>query len=186
LNLQKKGLHFEINEPSGEENDPTATLNLKDGRVVDLYYEEYEGKEGVEEKTPLLHLTYDKLAAGGRVKYVPKPDPEQEEAIRRWLSKSFYLDPKKSKKELVNLRKSSVEGKYIPYRNNGKVIWAKVMNGGVLVKGTRDKVSFGTKIMVKSDIAKVTGLGRDGVVARTEDGKKCQVLYKDLNLWVRR
>jgi len=535
LNLQKKGLHFEINEPSGEEKDPTATLSLKDGRVVDLYYEEHEGKEGMEEKTPLLHLTYDKLAAGGRVKHVPKPDPEQEEAIRRWLSKSlleyigkpnteetrkeiqdlvlkaiqvkghlrtrrgkqgwvkphhrqageisrkipevsvsgfddsdvvpeipgfdegsfeprlnwfaeknylgwkkfkvdeairgdfpekyrnekfvyllkdlrtgedftggtqaeletfldelekadkkskeyvskwdlksinilprnedaevlskrvswdfenaiyalmeidrkigiagrgilnirfgktddgdesrgiyvvkeklieiddryprtvphefghflfdmnigieenrsyfkelsdalgdyylsnkkevatwiiehpydgldyflmpteqfarvvdtyvrgevdevfypdnhpeyfkivndwgdkylktgviksksiFLLDLKKSRKELVNLRKSRVEGKKIPYRNdNGKVVWAKVMDGGVVIKGTRDKVFLGTKILIKSDIANVTGVGRDGVIARTDNGKKYQVLHKDLNFWVRR
>lgn len=36
-----------------------------------------------EEREPLLNLSYDRLADGGRRKYRGRPDPERDEAIRR-------------------------------------------------------------------------------------------------------
>jgi len=109
-------------------------------------------------------------------------------ARREGLIRSFKLvvDLMKSRKELVKIRKSRIEGKLIPYKWNDKVIWAKVLNGGVIVKGKKEQVNYGSPILVKSGIAKVTGIGKHGVTARTDDNKKYQVLYKDLNLWIKK
>jgi len=94
----------------------------------------------------------------------------------------YILDLRKSRKELVKVRKSQVEGKFIPYKYGGKVIWAKVYEGGLIVKS--DKVVYGTKVLVKSKIGSVTGIGKHGVTVRTDDDRKHQILYKDLNLWI--
>jgi tRNA nucleotidyltransferase (CCA-adding enzyme) len=100
------------------------------------------------------------------------------------LKGKLMIDLKKSRKKAVELRKSRLEGKLIPHKEDGKTRWVKVFKGGLVVKGNRDKVIYGSKVLVKSDIAKVTAIGKDGVIARSENGKKHQILFKDLNMWI--
>jgi hypothetical protein len=131
---------------------------------------------------------YDRWAMGSRApKRTKKIDPETEASIRRLFGKAndFVIDTKKSRKHLVDLRKSKLEGKKVPYRLNGHVVWSEVYKGGFIVKGKPELITYDSRVLLKSGIGFVTGIGKDGVIARDKSGKKHQVFYKNLNLWIK-
>jgi hypothetical protein len=131
---------------------------------------------------------YDRWAMGSRApKRTKKMDPETEASIRKLFGKAndFVIDTKKSRKHLVDLRKSKLEGKKVPYRLNGHVVWSKVYKGGFIVKGKPERVDYNSRVLLKSGIGFVTGIGKNGITARDKSGKKHQVFYKNLNLWVK-
>jgi tRNA nucleotidyltransferase (CCA-adding enzyme) len=99
----------------------------------------------------------------------------------------FFLDPKKAIKSLVSLRKSRNIGKRIPYRlKKGEMVWASVTNKGLLLKGSRKVVNIGDNVLLKSETARITAIGKDGITARSEVGKKIQAFYKDTKLLLKK
>ena len=47
-------------------------------------------------------------------------------------------------------------------------------------------VKVGSEVLVKSGIAEVTAVGKDGIIARDDSGKKLQILNKDIKLWLKK
>jgi len=120
---------------------------------------------------------YDKLVKDWGDKYLKT-------GIIKSVKKSNQLivDLKKSRHYIPEIKKSMIEGKLIPCRVKDRVVWGKVLGDKIIVKGRKDIVQKGSNVLIKSGIAEVTAMGKDGVTARFEDGKKHEVFYKNLRL----
>jgi tRNA nucleotidyltransferase (CCA-adding enzyme) len=156
----------------------------KPRKVSKLKWEVKDLKDEFEEKTPLLHTTYDRLAAGGKAKYTSKPSPEAEAALKKLFGKGMVIDMVKSRKKIVEMKKSRLENKFVPHKIDGKVSWVKVKHGGMLVKSAK-LIQVGQEILAKSGLATITAVGKDGVTARTSKGDKILLLMKDVLPYVR-
>jgi hypothetical protein len=87
----------------------------------------------------------------------------------------LYLDPKKAKALIKNLRKARELNKVIPTKEG----WAKKTGDGLILRKAPEK---GDEILVKSGTAFITAVGRDGCTCRDEYGNKYQVLNKDIKI----
>jgi len=99
---------------------------------------------------------------------------------------NLFIDVNKSKVVLHELKKSKLIGKSIPYKLNDKVVWAKVSDRGLLIKGSRKVAKIGSNVLLKSGLARISAVGKDGVTARTSGGSKVLVLYKDLDILIKK
>ena len=104
---------------------------------------------------------------------------------KRFEKSRFVLDLRKSRTQLVEFRKSKIIGKLIPHKIGKKTYWAKALEDGLVIKEPK-LAKVGSEVLVKSGIAEVTAVGKDGIIARDDSGKKLQILNKDIKLWLKK
>ncbi len=95
----------------------------------------------------------------------------------------LLLDRTKALQAINRIKKSKI--KYVPYRDNGEVVWAKRTPEMYIMKNV--KFEKGDAVLMKGgDVGHVTAVGKDGLTARDDKGNKYQVWYKDAKKVVRR
>lgn len=99
------------------------------------------------------------------------------------VRKGFIMEMKKSRKNLVSLRKSKGKGKLIPQNVDGKIRWTKAIGDDLWIFTKTKKADIGDTVLIKGQVAKVTAIGKDGLTARSLGGdKKYQILYEHVQL----
>ena len=150
---------------------------------------EYVGVQKVPEEFGGDQYLFDETKSGSTfsTKDLSKESIEEgrDRTRKKFEKGGFILDLKKSRTTLSEFRKSRVIGKLIPHKIGKKTYWAKVLDGGLVIKEPK-LVKVGSEILVKSGIGEVTAVGSDGVTARDDSGRKVQILNKNIQLLVRR
>lgn len=103
---------------------------------------------------------------------------------KKEVRKGFIMNIRKSRKNLVGLRKSKDKGKLIPQNIDGKIHWTKAIGDDLWITIRTRKADVGDTVLLKGgQIAKVTAVGEDGVTARSLSGyKKYQILHENVKL----
>lgn len=102
---------------------------------------------------------------------------------KKEVRKGFIMNLKKSRKNLVSLRKSRGKGKLIPKNIDGKIRWTKAIGDALWIVTRTKKADVGDTVLIKGQVAKVTAIGEDGITARSlGGGKKYQVLHEHIKL----
>ncbi len=102
--------------------------------------------------------------------------------VKKEVRTEYMVDMKKSRKNLVNLRKSKSKGKLIPQNINGKIRWTKSIGDDLWITVRTRKADIGDNVLVKGQIARVTAVGEDGITARSVTDQKFQILHEDVKL----
>lgn len=109
--------------------------------------------------------------------------PVEPKSEKKEVRKGFIMSIQKSRKNLVNLRKSKDKGKLIPQNVDGKIRWTKAIGDDLWVVTRTKKADIGDTVLIKGQIAKVTAVGKDGLTARSLSGdKKYQILHEHVKL----
>ena len=101
----------------------------------------------------------------------------------RLVSDKFLVGLIKSRRKLTDVRKSRVQGKMIPQKIDGKLVWTKALGDDLVreVKGG-ENAKVGDVILIKGmPGGRVTAIGKDGVTARFH-GTKYQIMHADVRL----
>ncbi len=108
-----------------------------------------------------------------------KANPKEKKEVQV----GYMVDMKKSRKNLVDLRKSKSKGKLIPQNINGKIRWTKAIGDDLWITTRTRKADVGDNVLVKGQIARVTAVGKDGITARlSTTDQKFQILHEDVKL----